>query len=234
MIEETAAAVLVKITDLETAQLGPEYSYQSLPLCVIDAVFSIGVRYINVQRVVEAWCVAQTSPWIKFEMPTEPRKTLDDFLRVADGFSPDDLAARYFGGNRQRTSTRGGILKAEAAVLYAKALKSVGINDFKDIRSREVAALGRQAVSKVTGHASGISYDYLLMLAGDDSFVKADRMICRFVADAANLSTVSPAQAQEAVVGACRKLSGQYPTLTPRLLDHLIWLYQRESQQVGV
>ena len=33
---------------LEDVKLGDEFYYQSLPLCVIDAVFSIGVRYSGV------------------------------------------------------------------------------------------------------------------------------------------------------------------------------------------
>lgn len=41
---------------LATASLPDEYFYQSLPLCVIDAVWSIGVRYAGVRRVVDRYC----------------------------------------------------------------------------------------------------------------------------------------------------------------------------------
>ena len=41
---------------LEGATLGREYYYNSLSLCVIDAVFSIGVRYESVRAVVRRYC----------------------------------------------------------------------------------------------------------------------------------------------------------------------------------
>lgn len=41
---------------LEEARLSDEYYYQSLPLCAVDAVFSIGVRYGGVRKVVERFC----------------------------------------------------------------------------------------------------------------------------------------------------------------------------------
>jgi hypothetical protein len=65
------------------------------------------------------------------------------------------------------------------------------------------------------------------MMAGDDSYVKPDRMIRRFVAGAAGLPDVSPDTACDAVVAACGNLAREFPNLTPRLLDHLIWSYQR-------
>ena len=34
----------------------PEYRYQSLPLCVIDAVFSMNVKYKGVQNVIKRYC----------------------------------------------------------------------------------------------------------------------------------------------------------------------------------
>lgn len=39
--------------DLETAGQGWEYYYLSMPLCVVDSVFSIGVRYEGVTNTVE-------------------------------------------------------------------------------------------------------------------------------------------------------------------------------------
>ena len=44
------------VLNLSDAQLGAEYTYHSLSLCVIDAVFSIGVRYAGVQAVVQNYC----------------------------------------------------------------------------------------------------------------------------------------------------------------------------------
>jgi hypothetical protein len=117
----TVAAILSKINSLEMARLGPEYSYHSLPLCVINAVFSIGVRYRNVQNVVQSWCVAQRP---KYSTGAQARETITDLIRATNGYEGIPLAQRFFGGNRQRTSSRSGILKADAVIRFAKDSKN--------------------------------------------------------------------------------------------------------------
>src|SRR5205085_11775930 len=52
----TVAAYAGRVLPLATAALDAEYHYQSLPLCVIDAVFSIGVKYSGTRRVVARYC----------------------------------------------------------------------------------------------------------------------------------------------------------------------------------
>ena len=42
--------------NLNNARLGEEYYYNSLPLCVIDAVFSIGVKYTSTKNVILRFC----------------------------------------------------------------------------------------------------------------------------------------------------------------------------------
>ena len=57
-------------------KLGREYFYQSLPLCVIDAVFSIGVRYAGVKKVVSRYCDYFTLPqYRKQETVLPPEET---------------------------------------------------------------------------------------------------------------------------------------------------------------
>ena len=41
--------------NLRNAKLGNEYYYQSLPLCIIDALFSIGIKYQTTQSVVQKY-----------------------------------------------------------------------------------------------------------------------------------------------------------------------------------
>ncbi len=118
-------------------------------------------------------------------------------------------------------------------MLYARALQGAFIEDFNDIRdpSRELKA--RQAVAAITGHSSGISFDYFMMLTGNDSFVKADRMICHFVAQACDKREIPAGEAKGAMIAAYQLLSTDYPNLTPRLLDHLVWKYQRAQRAIG-
>lgn len=63
--------------NLAGARLRDEHFYASLPLCVIDAVFSIGVKYEGTKRTVIRWAEAQQPPW-----PLDRRKTVaNDFFQ---------------------------------------------------------------------------------------------------------------------------------------------------------
>ena len=48
--------VCQSLFNLNTLTLGPAAYYDSLPMCIIDAVFSIGVRYTSTQNVVKNYC----------------------------------------------------------------------------------------------------------------------------------------------------------------------------------
>ena len=73
---------------LNTAQLSRAYYYQSLPICIIDAVFSLGVKYGQVKNVV---ChVAKVTGWEVFrphgsKFPVlAKQKTVSDLLNEID------------------------------------------------------------------------------------------------------------------------------------------------------
>ncbi len=93
---------------------------------------------------------------------------------------PEALAEAL--GNRQRTSTRSGILKAEAVLLTARVLADAEVQSTAALLVLSPKALEglRADFVAVRGQGSGLSFDYLLMLAGRPG-VKSDRMIRRFV-----------------------------------------------------
>jgi hypothetical protein len=97
---------------LAGAALGAEFGYPSLALCVIDAVWSIGVRYEAVTNVIRRYCeYLGGTP----KTTSTPLSALTaDMERRGIAFYADQVFQ-----NRQRTSPRGGILKAEAVYRYA-------------------------------------------------------------------------------------------------------------------
>ena len=50
MYTNRLALACERLFDLNTLTLSESYYYASLPLCVIDAVFSIGVKYTGTQN----------------------------------------------------------------------------------------------------------------------------------------------------------------------------------------
>ena len=128
--------------------------------------------------------------------------------------------------NRQRTSTRNGILKAEAVWKFADVLRSHGITYLQDIGETLPSEALQQAIALIPGEGSGISLGYFWMLGGAEDLVKPDRMIRRFVSDSLD-RPVGDKEALRLVARAAAELKSTHPSMTPRLLDHKIWEYQR-------
>ena len=64
------------------------------------------------------------------------------------------------------------------------------------------------------------------MLSGDESLIKLDRMVERFLREAGE-SPGSAQQTLELLRATARALLTRYSHVTPRLLDYMIWEYQR-------
>jgi hypothetical protein len=222
---------IADVMDLSQARYGDEFFYQSLSLCALDAVFSIGVRWQAVRNVVARYCghaglqifrpVGSAAP------PLAEQESVSQFCaRLAGWGSPDQIAAML--GSRQRTSTSGNsILKAEATLRFAEQLRDQGIEYLQDMASLSpvVESLVLSRIRGIPGQGSGISWAAFRMLSGDEDQVKPDRMVSRFIRATLGRE-VTPESAVELVRGAALVLRGVYPQLTPRLLDAQIWKYQ--------
>lgn len=230
----TVLADYIAATKLPKTTLPDEYKYASLPLCIIDAVFSIGVRYETTQATVERFC--RNTGWRKFAESREERgagaNSNRDLLDLFEGLSGEDLAISFF-GNRQRTSAKSGILKAEAVRLFAAALREAKIENFADLTPSSIE-LSEALVLNLPGQSSGISFDYFQMLAGNDNLVKPDRMVQRFVAQAVGMpSEPSPRLTGALVRLAARELSSRGYSWTPLSLDYAIWVHQRSADKAN-
>jgi hypothetical protein len=147
-----------------------------------------------------------------------------------DKFGAEGMAESVF-QNRQRTSSRSGILKAEAVLLYCRTLIKAGINDFPDldVERREYA---EAIILGLPGQSSGIAFDYFMMLAGDDNLIKPDRMVQRYVAHALDLDSVpQPRQAAILVRLAAKELRTRGQLWTPLSLDNAIWRHQSKHEE---
>ncbi len=213
---------------LDDIRLPPEYEYSSLSLCVIDAVYSIGVKYIDVQGVVHRYCqffdIPKHRPDASVLPALESQDSLHDLCARISELGTERMANEVF-GNRQRTSTRNGILKADAIARFAHELIAHGINHFQDIRWPPPAKL-EAAIKKIPGQRSGISLQYFWMLAGSNDLIKPDRMVLRFLKEVLQRD-VAVDEATTLLTKVARELRAQHPQLTPRALDYAIWSYQR-------
>ena len=204
-----------------------EYGYANLPLCVIDAVFSIGVRYTGVQNTITRFCDFFGITQFATNEPTAPdaQLTTSTFLKMYSEHGIEGMTNKVY-QNKQRTSTRNGILKSEAVLRFAEAIAKHGTEYPEDIDK----LLGNQEfedeIMKIPGQKSGISLRYFYMLAGSKDLIKPDRMINRFIQTATGKS-LNTEETTKLLVKTCQELKKDHPNLTPRTLDNMIWNYQR-------
>lgn len=213
--------------NIDHAELGDEYGYPSVPLCVIDAVFSIGVNYTAVRNTVSRFCkffdILQTSE--TYPPDVSAQLSVSQFLKINNEYGIEDMAKKVY-RNKQRTSTRSGILKAEAVLRFSEVLSNYGVEYLQGVK-KVIGDMEFEAeIKKIPGQRSGISFRYFYMLVGEKNYVKPDRMITRFVENVTGKS-YSAEIISQLIIRTCDLLTKDYPDLTPRMLDNLIWKYQR-------
>jgi hypothetical protein len=219
---------------LQTAQLSRAYFYQSLPLCIIDAVFSIGVKYGQVENVV---CnVAKVTAWDTFrpygsKFPAiEKQKTVSDLL---DDIGKHQDTRKTLFNNRGYANPSATkvprIQKADLVCRFADVLKQKKIETFQDLANYAESEALDTELCMLPSLQSGIIVRYFRMLAGVENQVKPDRMIQRFIKVSIGESLNADAAAT-LIQNTCVILKTKFPLLTPRLLDHEIWKFQRQRK----
>lgn len=201
-----------------------------LSLCVIDAVFSIGARYGSTWRAARRYAdhaklVPVTAPAeaVAAGAHTTTEESLSAFSSGVSGLPDDEFADLL--GNRQRTSSRGGVLKAQAVREYAGVLAAHHVGTLGAVSGLLANTDRLKAVesdlARVRGHGAGVRVPYLWMLAGDDHHVKADRMVIAWTNRALG-RPLHPTDASRLIIAAAAALG-----VTPWELDHAIWSRQR-------
>ena len=219
--------ILEKI-DLKNSKLSDSYFYNSLPLCVIDSIYSIGVRYESVKKVISNFCDCTQIKKYRCSRDSFPNHneqySVIDFLEKFKTCSPEYMAEYVF-KNKQRTSTKNGILKSQAVIEFLNILAEHDIKTFQDLHDSDNSFDNK--ILKIKGQKSEISLGYFYMLAGSDERIKPGRMILRFLENCLNRK-VTKEEALCLIKRTCGDLKTNYSiNITPRELDHAIWNYQR-------
>jgi len=211
-------------------KLGDVFYYSCLPLCVVDSIFSIGVRYEGVKNVINNVSVYFNIPISLEDKNQKPSKekqlSVSNFLKKIENKTPKDLATQVF-KNNQRTSSTNGILKSEAVVHFLKILKEFNVEFFQDVDEVLDRNGFESAIKNIKGQSSGISLKYFYMLAGNEDLIKPDRMIFRFL-KAATGKEFNQAEAQKILFDTAIELSKRLNRkVSASYLDNKIWTYQR-------
>ncbi len=224
------AKYCIEKLDLNNTKLGNEYYYNSLPLCIIDTVFSIGIKYVATQNVVKRFCeyfgIKEFRDYGSSYANRNEQYSINEFIEIYNDNDMQFITEVIF-KNKCRTSPSNGILKSEAVLKYAQVLQKYKINHFQDINLVLPNIKFEKEIKKIKGQ-SGVSLPYFLMLTGDENFIKPDRMIKRF-ANKAITEKLSIKNLEKLIKDAFRILEIDFPELTLRSLDHEIWKYQKNA-----
>lgn len=216
--------------ELNKTQIIEEYNYQSLPLCVIDSIFSIGVKYESVKNVIKNvgdFLNIKTHNKTINEFPLKSDQiSVSEFRNHLSNLNFEELSTKIF-KNKQRTSTKNGILKSEAVIKFLDVLIKYNVEFYEDVQVIFENKSFEKEIQKIPGQASGISLKYFFMLAGNDNMIKPDRMIVRFLSSILNRD-VKTEECLPLLLNVTSKLNKEgYIKLTPKILDNKIWVYQR-------
>ncbi|MGV9673365.1 hypothetical protein ACWDPV_22710 [Gordonia sp. NPDC003504] len=206
-----------------------ETRWGRISLCVLDAVWSIAAHYDRVvDPLVRAFAEANGIE--------RPVISVDD--RLLDDPCPSsrlaslDVEALLAVTNRQRTSTRSGITKAEASIRYAEILSENSIETLADAsalltRPNDLNRVDT-ALAAVPGDGMhGVRRGYLWMLVGDSDRIKPDRMILKWFGQTLG-HHVDPTEATVILRAAAPVCSERLERrVTAWDIDHAIWLHAR-------
>lgn len=216
-----------KHLNLSNATLPDEYFYNSLPFCVIDSIFSIGANYRSVRNVVVRYCDHFKLTRIRENEipPMKEQESINNFCEKFEKFGLSLFVNNIF-INKQRTSSKNGILKAQAVYEFCEVLKNYDVNYLQDVKKIVLNKKFEEEIKKIKGQSSGISLRYFFMLAGSDDFIKPDRMILRFLKKILG-RTVGSEESQKLLEKTADILTETYSHINPRLIDHQIWTLER-------
>ena len=152
--------------DLDQPDQFNEY-LSCVPICVINAIFSINTKYEAVINVQKHFCehfnlniYSQSKGEIP---PTNSQKTVTEIYNLIKDIKPEILASEIF-KNRQRTSTTNGILKTDAVLRFLKILKDFHAETYSDISNLTNNETFEECIKTIPGQNSGISLKYFFML----------------------------------------------------------------------
>lgn len=229
--EEMMINYIKQKIDVLNLRLSSEYYYNSVVFCIIDAIYSINSNYTSTRNTVLRFCQKYRleiyREYGSLPNSIENEHTVGDFLISVAGKSYDYLAEAVF-ENRQRTSTRNGILKAQAVCEFAQILLDNDINSLADIPRMYDAPQLENRIKGIKGQGSGVSLAYFYMLSGNDDLIKADRHILSFIHEATE-KNVTKEEAQSLFTRCVEELRSINPHITCRSLDHAIWSYKSKK-----
>lgn len=194
--------------------------YQSAPLCALDSLFSGNARYGAVVNMMERMKV-----FLGVQDITMATTTTSEMIALIIDTPDDDLAANLMTKNKVSYSGQK-ILKVTAYKMLLKVLQVCGVETRENIWENAENRILKEKMMKVPGIGM-VLLDYFFILSGMKNYVKDDVHIQRFINNAISMNAFTHNDRVDLIRKTAHIMStSNHSGMTPRHLDHIIWIYQ--------
>lgn len=199
--------------------------YNSIALSALDATFSAQANYTGVIHVVDRFCDNyRIDDGTHAICPAADKQVSVTAIRnLLQDNTPEQLANVV--GNCQKVAGR---LKSALFLDCLQVFHEFGIETYQDMQAQFDNPALEAALSGIHG-VGPATLSYLYMLVGDSNDVKVDRHIRAFASKATGHANLSDDQIKSLFRFAAEELSKDYPGMTTRHLDHIVWVYQKDQ-----
>lgn len=202
------------------------YEYRSLPICIIDCVFSLRAKY-------ESTTLPVVRRYAKCYLGNDLDSSADSITKFIEHIEAEG-GPEKFADKLKNHQVSGGVSKTEVCLRLAKRFRLLGIEtieDFREFASKdepESLELLETVILSVKGIGNA-ALNYLFMLAGDQNRCKPDVHVHQFIRDACG-KDVEDKEVQELFKATVEELNAQFNmSLTVAKFDGIIW----NKYQVG-
>lgn len=188
--------------------------YNSFSAVILDCIYSLRAKYFAVTVPVVNRYADKFMNSNRFAYGDN----LTDFIKHIDESGGCVAFAHDILKNHQQLSGR---FKSEVCYELAKKLSSIHIETIHDFQNFQYTEILESVIRSVKGIGDA-GLNYLFMLAGDPNRCKPDVHIHHCIKDACGFD-ISNDACQKLLTEAVEQLKSQFPNMTVRLLDGIIW-----------
>ena len=204
---------------LESVELPNEFFPSHVSVALVNAVFRSPLRDRGATpSVAGRYCRHFGIPSVRARswepLPVDEQETLGDLIGRFDELGVDRMATEVF--RTAPGSAEATIRKAENILRAAEVLRHMRIDVLQDVPARRPDAID-DALRRLPGIGEGTIRRFL-MYTGEDTFVRGDTRVRKFVSSALFRRVVSAERAEELVRNCAHEM-----LLSPRFLDCQIW-----------
>ena len=209
------------------------YGANSIIVTAVDSIFSIRAKYSS--TVVPL--VKRFARFVRLKDLDNDEYTPKQFIETFKNYDFNSLATNVF-KNKQRTSSRSGVLKAEALFRVIEMLNKHNIQTRDNLlNSKNIDEIENQWKS-IRGQSSGITWRYFLMGCGNNTYFKDDTWVYRFFINELGYKNIRMngdyKNLKIAFDNEFEQIKKIYPQITISKLDNVIWKFMSTRKQKRV